>query len=78
MDAPIPLPDLEAAINYWRTRSPSRGDESRLCPQAAALARPYALMILGHRHEIPPDELDPTAREAYRAYRQSISPAAAP
>ena len=36
----ITLPQIEAAINYWRNVSPSVGDESRLCPEAAALAAP--------------------------------------
>ncbi|VDK99930.1 hypothetical protein FR5810_00831 [Bordetella pertussis] len=40
MDTPITLPELEQAINYWRHRAPSQGDESRLCAQAAALATP--------------------------------------
>lgn len=80
MESPliIPLPDLESAINYWRNRLPSRGDESQLCPQAAALAKPYALMIIGHRHEIAADELDPAARDAYLAWRQAVSPATTP
>lgn len=54
MDTPITLPELEQAINYWRHRAPSQGDESRLCAQAAALATPYALMIIGHRRDITP------------------------
>ena len=49
---------LEQAINYWRNLSPSVGDESRLCPEAAALATPYALMIITHRHDIPVAELN--------------------
>lgn len=63
MDA-ITLPQIEAAINYWRNVSPSVGDESRLCPEAAALAAPYALMIMSHRRELPAAELDDKARDA--------------
>ncbi|QKH35565.1 DUF3717 domain-containing protein [Achromobacter pestifer] len=61
---PITLPQLEQAINYWRNISPSVGDESRLCPEAAALATPYALMIMAHRREIPVAELSEPARAA--------------
>ncbi|CAB3671863.1 DUF3717 domain-containing protein [Achromobacter sp. SIMBA_011] len=60
----ITLPQIEAAINYWRNVSPSTGDESRLCPEAAALAAPYALMIMSHRREIPAAELSDQARAA--------------
>ena len=64
----IPITQLEAAINYWRARSPSRGDEMSLCPQASALSKPYALMIVQRRTALPLDELDPFAREALEAY----------
>ncbi|SAI66318.1 Protein of uncharacterised function (DUF3717) [Bordetella ansorpii] len=71
MDQLICLPDLEDAINYWRARLPSQGEEARLCAQAAALARPYALMILAHRHDIAPDDLSPEALDAYRQWRKA-------
>ena len=60
----ITLPQIEAAINYWRNVSPSVGDESRLCPEAAALAAPYALMIMSHRRELPATEIGDQARDA--------------
>ncbi len=69
MDKPIPLPELEQAINYWRNRLPSQGEESRLCAEAAALATPYALMIIGHRRENAPAEHSPAAMAAYRGWR---------
>lgn len=69
MDKPISLPELEQVINYWRNRQPSQGEESRLCAEAAALATPYALMIMGHRREITPAELPPAALAAYQAWR---------
>ena len=65
----ITLPQIEAAINYWRNREPSQGEESRLCPAAAALAAPYALMIIGHRHDIGAEELPPAALAAYLDWR---------
>lgn len=64
----ITLPQLEQAINYWRNTSPSVGEEARLCPEAAALATPYALMIIAHRHEIPAAELSDKARAALAAW----------
>ncbi|MCD0505536.1 DUF3717 domain-containing protein [Bordetella petrii] len=69
MDKPIPLPELEQAINFWRNRLPSQGEEARLCAEAAALATPYALMIIGHRREIASAELDEAALAAYRGWR---------
>ncbi|TFL15691.1 DUF3717 domain-containing protein [Pusillimonas caeni] len=59
-----PLTELEAAINYWRNLSPSRGEELALCPQAAALAEPYALMIYESRGEIEAEALSDEARQA--------------
>lgn len=58
------LAELESAINYWRARSPSTGDELSLCPQASALAEPYAMMIVEGRREIDAGQLAPAAREA--------------
>ncbi len=46
MDTVIPLTDLEQAINYWRNLRPAQGEEARLCAEAAALATPYAMMIM--------------------------------
>jgi len=60
----ISLPQLEQAINYWRNVSPSVGEESRLCPEASALATPYALMIMTHRHDIAISELNEKAQAA--------------
>jgi hypothetical protein len=75
-DYPIPIMQLEQAINYWRARSPATGEESRLCPEAAALATPYALMILHGRRHIAGAELEPKARAAYDGWlAQGVSPA---
>ncbi len=59
-----PLTELEAAINYWRNVSPSQGEEQALCPQAASLAEPYALMIYEGRGEIEAEALSAKARQA--------------
>lgn len=58
------LAELESAINYWRARSPSVGDELALCPQASALAEPYAMMIFEGRREIAAAQLAPAAHAA--------------
>lgn len=58
------LAELESAINYWRARSPSTGDELALCPQASVLAEPYAMMIFEGRREIAAGQLAPAARAA--------------
>lgn len=71
MDNVITLQALEKAINYWRERSPSIGEESRLCPQAAALSVPYALMIISHRTTIALSDLTPSAGLAFQEWLQS-------
>jgi hypothetical protein len=64
----ITIHELEAAINFWRARSPSSGDELVLCKEASALSKPYALMIVQRRNALPPEGLDETAREAWNSY----------
>lgn len=64
----LTIQELEAAINYWRTQSPSFGDELHLCTEASALAKPYALMIVQGSQRIPLDVLDGTAQIAIQDY----------
>ncbi|GLU35187.1 DUF3717 domain-containing protein [Trinickia caryophylli] len=64
----ITINELEAAINFWRARSPSSGDELRLCKEASALSKPYALLIVQRRAQVPEEALEPTARQAWRDY----------
>ncbi|SAL63498.1 DUF3717 domain-containing protein [Caballeronia humi] len=66
----IPIQELEAAINFWRNRSPSRGDESSLCEEVSALSRPYALLIVQRTTSMPSERLDPKARAAWEAYER--------
>ncbi|SAK92163.1 DUF3717 domain-containing protein [Caballeronia ptereochthonis] len=66
--AVISINELEAAINYWRGRSPSSGDELTLCKEASALSRPYALLIVQRQSSLPPEELDDEALAAWKAY----------
>ena len=64
----ITIQELEAAINYWRSQSPAGGEELHLCPEAAALAKPYALMIIQGAQRIPVDVLDEAARLAIQKF----------
>ncbi len=64
----ISITELEAAINFWRDRSPSSGDELALCQEASALSRPYALLIVQRQNVFSPDRLDPEARTAWESY----------
>jgi hypothetical protein len=66
----VTIQELEAAINYWRSRSPSEGDELRLCPEASALAKPYALMIVQGAQRVPVDVLDELARSAIQKFQK--------
>jgi hypothetical protein len=73
MDTVISITRLEDAINYWRNRLPATGEESRLCAQAAALATPYALMIMEGRRDISTGELEQPAREAIEAWQAAMA-----
>lgn len=64
------MTELEAAINFWRERHPATGEESRLCAEAAALAAPYALMIIEGVRSIALDTLAADARAAFTAWRR--------
>ena len=66
----VTIQELEAAINYWRSQSPSKGDELRLCPEASALAKPYALMIVQGAQRVPVDVLDELARSAIQTFQK--------
>jgi hypothetical protein len=68
----VTIQDLEAAINYWRGQSPASGEELRLCLEAAALAKPYALMIVQGSQRVPMDVLDETAKLAILNYLKNI------
>jgi len=64
----ISIHDLEAAINFWRARSPSSGDELKLCEEASALSKPYALLIVQRQTSVGLEGLDPKARKAWDTY----------
>ncbi len=69
----VSIQELEAAINYWRSQSPALGEELHLCPEAAALAKPYALMIIQGSQRIPLDVLDDIGRAAIGRYHTAAS-----
>ncbi|NQW83497.1 MAG: DUF3717 domain-containing protein [Alcaligenaceae bacterium] len=69
----LTLTELEAAINFWRQRSPSVGEELRLCPEASSLATPYALMIIERRKELTVAELSERAQGALVAWRETLA-----
>ncbi|QWE22657.1 DUF3717 domain-containing protein [Polynucleobacter sp. AP-Jannik-300A-C4] len=64
----LSIQDLEAAINYWRSQSSAVGEELHLCPEAAALAKPYALMIVQGSQRVPMDVLDEIAKSAIQKF----------
>ncbi|KAF1027473.1 MAG: hypothetical protein GAK40_01075 [Burkholderia plantarii] len=66
----ISIHELEAAINFWRARSPSDGDELKLCEEASALSKPYALLIVQRQRSVQLEGLDPPARRAWEAYQR--------
>ena len=70
----VSIQELEAAINYWRSQSPAEGEELRLCPEAAALAKPYALMIVQGAQRVPLDVLDGAALSVIQNFLKISQP----
>lgn len=70
----VTIQELEAAINYWRNQSPAEGEELRLCLEASALAKPYALMIVQGAQRVPLDVLDEAARSAIQQFMKTKQP----
>jgi hypothetical protein len=68
----ITITELEAAINFWRNRSPATGEEMSLSREASALSRPYALMIVQRQASLTLEQLDANAREAWLTYSRLI------
>ncbi|MEI8400514.1 MAG: DUF3717 domain-containing protein [Alcaligenaceae bacterium] len=69
----LTLTELESAINFWRQRSPSVGEELRLCPEASSLATPYALMIIERRKQIELAELSERAQAAIVTWQDTVT-----
>lgn len=62
--AALHITDIEAAINWWRTRCPSP-DGISACAEVRALASGYAAMVYRHELECDENSLDDTAHEAW-------------
>lgn len=71
MTSEISITELEAAINYWRQTTPSVGEELRLATTAAALAEPYAFMIMTRRQRLRLDLLDEQAQHAIQQWQRA-------
>ena len=63
----IHITDVEAAINYWRERSPSP-DGFSLEPETRALAKVYAQMVYCHAHELDESAFPEAAWNAWLAW----------
>lgn len=64
---PIHVTDLEAAINWWRERSPSP-DGISAAPEVRALAEAHALLALSRATAVDAGTLKPRALEAWLAW----------
>lgn len=69
----ITLAELEQAINHWRHRRPSTGEERALSPEVNILAKVYALMIFQQQKSIDMDAIDPAARQLIEAWQQQLA-----
>ncbi|MFW9621628.1 MAG: DUF3717 domain-containing protein [Macromonas sp.] len=65
--AAIHITDIEAAINHWRQRKPSR-DGVLLASETRALAEVYALMVYYHEEEADEATMPPKAYAAWKAW----------
>ncbi len=68
--AAIHITDIEAAINYWRSRTPSP-DGIVLAPELRALGEAYALMVFRHADAVDEDALPAEALAAWLAWYES-------
>ena len=71
MQSFITLPEIESAINFWRQRSPSVGEELRLCQEASSLATPYALMIIERKSQLEISKMSEKAQAALQAWQDA-------
>ena len=68
--AGIHITDIEAAINFWRAKSPSP-DGVTLCPELRALAEVYALLVYYHEEEADEFSMPPKAMAAWQVWYDS-------
>ncbi|MBV7542073.1 DUF3717 domain-containing protein [Acidovorax sp. sic0104] len=69
----IHVVEIEAAINYWRARSPSP-DGITLAAPLRALAEVYALMAIGRATVAETKGIPPKAMAAIEVYRAQSTP----
>jgi len=60
----IHITDIESAINFWRSKTPSP-DGLRLPAELTALAEVYAVMAYARQHEIEAAAVPPAAMQAW-------------
>ncbi len=65
----VTIQELEAAINFWRQRTPPLGEEQTLSAEVSALAKPYALLIMQGAQRMPIDLMSPLAQLAITQYQ---------
>ena len=68
--ASIHISDVEAAINWWRERSPSP-DGVTACAEVRALAEVYALLVYYRESECSETSMPARAKEAWLAWYAS-------
>ncbi len=68
--AGIHITDIEAAINFWRAKSPSP-DGVTLAPELRALAEVYALLVYYHEEEADEFSMPPKAMAAWQVWYDS-------
>ena len=69
MSVPIHITDIEAAINYWRTRQPAH--HGVLAPPVRALAEVYGTLVWQRAPGIDPAQLPHAALQAWLAWYDS-------
>lgn len=65
--AGIHITDIEAAINWWRRRSPSL-DGISACPEVRTLAEVYGLMVYYRRSHVDEHGMPPDAMAAWQSW----------
>jgi uncharacterized protein len=68
--AALHITDIEAAINWWREKTPSP-DGITACAEVRALAEVYALLVYDHQSERDEETLPVAARDAWLAWYAS-------
>lgn len=66
----IHITDIEAAINWWRERSPSP-DGVTACAPVLALAEVYALLVYQHEAECAEADMPDAAMDAWLSWYDS-------